>query len=84
MVRRAKQLELEEYSRQEADAVLEGERLLEPEQVMRRWGISREQLKKLQAGRNRQGRRLPYIRIGARTTRFRIKDVLAFELTWLR
>ena len=72
-------LDLKEYAKEETEAILDGERLLAPEQIMDRWGISREQLKKLQAGRNCRGVRLPYLKIGSKTVRFRLRDVLAFE-----
>jgi hypothetical protein len=68
-----------EYATEETAAILNGERLLAPEQVMRRWGISREQLKRLQAGRNHRRVRLPIVKIGAKTVRFRLRDVIQFE-----
>ncbi len=76
-----KKPDLKEYLKEETDRILDGERLLVPEQVMKRWGISREQLKKLQAGRNRRGIQLHSVKIGAKTVRFRLKDVLAVEHT---
>ena len=71
--------QLHQYATEETDAILNGERLLAPEQVMRRWGISREQLKRLQAGRNSRQLRLPIVKIGAKTVRFRLRDVIQFE-----
>ena len=57
-----------------------GEVLLAPEQVMKRLHINWEQLKDLHVGRNRRGLKLPYIKLGHKTIRYRLKDVL--ELEW--
>ena len=73
-------MNLENYSAQEAEALLKGEKLLSPEQVMERLGISWEQLKDLHIGRNRRDLKLPYIKLGHKTVRYRLKDVL--ELEW--
>ena len=78
---KSKNAQLCTYAAEEADAILNGECLLAPEQVMRRWGISREHLKRLQAGRNTRNVRLPTVKIGAKTVRFRLRDVLGFEHT---
>ena len=47
--------EFGEYVRQEAEAVLSGEKLLAPEQVMARLRITRKQLQTLHRGENPRG-----------------------------
>ena len=69
-----------EYEKQEAEAILSGEKLLAPEQVMARFGITRRQLQELHRGENPRGLFLPAYRLGLKTIRYRLKDVL--ELEW--
>ena len=71
---------LDEYLQEEANAISAGQRLLAPEQVMERLGISWKQLKNLHSGYNRQGLRLPYVKLGSKTIRYRLRDVV--ELEW--
>lgn len=73
-------IDFNNYAEQESEAILKGEELLAPEQVMKRLHINWEQLKDLHVGRNRRGLKLPYIKLGHKTIRYRLKDVL--ELEW--
>ena len=71
---------LEDYLREEAEAVSTGQPLLAPEQVMERLGISWKQLQNLHSGYSRTGLRLPYVKLGSKTIRYRLRDVV--ELEW--
>jgi len=68
-----------EYVQQETEAILSGEKLLAPEQVMERLGITRRQLQQLHRGENPRGLYLPAYRLGKKTIRYRLKDVLRLE-----
>jgi hypothetical protein len=68
-----------EYSEEESRRVLKGEQLLAPEQVMARLGITRRQLMALHRGENAHGLFIKPIRIGKKTMRYRIQDVLKLE-----
>ena len=74
-----KTTELEAYIRQETDAILQGEKLLAPEQVMERLGITRRQLLALHRGENTHGLYLRPVRLGKKTIRYRVADVLRLE-----
>lgn len=76
--------DLREYVREEAEAVLKGEKLLAPEQVMERLRITRRQLQQLHRGENGKGLYLPAYRIGKKTIRYRLKDVLKLEWEAMR
>ena len=76
---RDRKAELEAYIQQETDAILQGEKLLAPEQVMERLGITRRQLMALHRGENSHGLYLPVIRLGKKTIRYRLVDVLRLE-----
>ena len=73
-----------EYTKQETDAILNGERLLAPEQVMARLGITKRQLQTFHRGENPNGLYLPAYRLGKKTIRYRLKDVLRLEWQSLR
>lgn len=64
---------------EEGNALLDGERLLAPEQVMARLGITKRQLNELHRGENPRGLYLPAYRLGKKTIRYRLKDVLTLE-----
>lgn len=70
---------LKDYSREETEAILSGERLLAPEQVMERLGITRRQLQEMHRGENPRGLYLPAYRLGRKTIRYRLADVLKLE-----
>jgi hypothetical protein len=67
------------YVYQETNAVLNGETLLTPEQVMARLGITKRQLQTIHRGENPKGLYLPAYRLGKKTIRYRLKDVLRLE-----
>ncbi|MFC1526767.1 hypothetical protein ACFL6X_08175 [Candidatus Latescibacterota bacterium] len=69
----------EDYAREETDNVLSGEKLLAPEQVMERWGITKKELQKYHRGEHPSGLFLPAHRFGKRTIRYRLRDVLRVE-----
>ena len=71
------------YCREEADALLDGERLLTPDQVMTRLNITRRQLQELHRGEN-PWLALPPVRLGKKTIRYRLKDILKLEYDALR
>ena len=76
--------DFKEYAKQEGEAILNGERLLAPEQVMARFGITRRQLQELHRGENPKGLYLPAYRLGLKTIRYRLKDVLKLEWDMLQ
>ena len=74
-----KRLTFKEYAAEETGKLLSGERLLAPEQVMERLTITRRQLQELHRGENPQGLFLPAYRLGKKTIRYRMADVLRVE-----
>lgn len=68
-----------EYASEEADRLTSGERLLAPEQVMERLTITRRQLQELHRGEHSAGLFLPAYRLGKKTIRYRLRDVLRLE-----
>jgi hypothetical protein len=74
-----KMASFKEYAAQETERLLQGERLLAPEQVMERLVITRRQLQELHRGENPQGLFLPPYRLGKKTIRYRLSDVLRLE-----
>jgi hypothetical protein len=72
-------LNLAEYTREEIDAIIKGEKLLAPETLTARWGISLRELHKLVNGNHNSGAHLPAVRFGSKTTRFRVVDVIKVE-----
>ena len=69
----------EDYAKEEVGAVLRGDRLLAPEQIMERWGISRRELYKFHRGEHGSGVLLPALKLGKKTIRYRLRDVLRVE-----
>ena len=69
---------LQEYASQEAGCVLNGDKLVAPEQLEERWGVSRAELRRMWRGEV-SGVYLPPLRFGQRTIRFRLADVLRVE-----
>jgi hypothetical protein len=69
----------EQYSSEEADAISNGEKLVCPEMLLDRWGISKKELRKIINGQHRSGVHLPALRFGAKTKRFRLTDVVRAE-----
>ena len=74
-----KRLTFKEYAAEESGKLLSGERLLAPEQVMERLTITRRQLQELHRGANPKGLFLPAYRLGSKTIRYRLADVLRVE-----
>ena len=72
-------LSFKDYADQEANGLLNGERLLAPEQVMERLTITRRQLQELHRGEHPRGLYLPAYRLGKKTIRYRLSDVLRLE-----
>ena len=70
---------LKEYAAQESEKILNGERLLAPEQVMERLTITRKQLQLLHRGMHPRGLFLPAYKLGKKTIRYRLSDVLQLE-----
>ena len=68
-----------EYASEEADAIVNGERLVAPEMLMDRWAISRKELLKIVNGNHPSGVHLPALRFGSKTVRFRVADVVQVE-----
>ena len=68
-----------EYTAQESEKILNGERLLAPEQVMERLTITRKQLQALHRGVHPRGLFLPAYKLGKKTIRYRLTDVLQLE-----
>ena len=68
-----------DYLQQESPNLLSGEKLLAPEQVMARLGITRQQLHKIHRGEHPRGLYLPAYKLGQRTIRYRLTDVLRLE-----
>ena len=68
-----------EYAAEESEKLLSGERLLAPEQVMERLTITRRQLQELHRGEHPNGLYLPAYRLGKKTIRYRLTDVLRLE-----
>jgi hypothetical protein len=68
-----------DYAASEAENIAKGERLLAPEQVMERLGLTRRQLQELHRGENPKGLYLPAYRLGKKTIRYRLSDVLRLE-----
>ena len=71
--------EFKDYAAEETTSILNGERLLAPEQVMERLTITRRQLQELHRGEHPNGLYLPAYRLGKKTIRYRLKDVLQLE-----
>jgi hypothetical protein len=71
--------EFKDYAAEETTSILNGERLLAPEQVMERLTITRRQLQELHRGEHPHGLYLPAYRLGKKTIRYRLKDVLHLE-----
>ena len=71
----------EEYVQAERSGLISGKKLMAPEQVMERLGITRKKLRSLCGGKGTSGVRLPVLRLGHKTLRFREADVLFLE--WL-
>ena len=69
----------EEYYQQESPNLLNGDYLLAPEQVMARLKITRKQLYQLHRGEHPRGLHLPVCRLGNKTLRYRLFDVLRLE-----
>ena len=69
----------EEYATEEKEKVLNGERLMAPEQVMERLTITRRQLQELHRGEHPKGLYLPAFKLGKKTIRYRLNDVLRLE-----
>ena len=69
----------QEYAAQETDSLTSGEKLLAPEQVMQRLTITRRQLHSLHGGTHPRGLFLPAYRLGKKTIRYRLTDVLRLE-----
>ena len=69
----------QEYAAEEAGPITSGEKLLAPEQVMERLTITRRQLQELHRGENSRGLYLPAFRLGKKTIRYRLADVLRLE-----
>ena len=69
----------DEYAREEGSAILNGEKLVAPEMVVDRLGITMEELRKFYRGRHPSGILLPAHEFGPKTIRFRLKDVLWLE-----
>ena len=69
----------DEYAQEEGSAILNGEKLVAPEMVIDRLGISMEELRKFYRGRHPSGLLLPAHEFGPKTIRFRLKDVLWLE-----
>lgn len=74
-----KKTSFKEYAAEESEKILNGERLLAPEQVMKRLTITRRQLQELHRGENPKGLFLPAYRLGKKTIRYRLIDVLRVE-----
>jgi hypothetical protein len=74
-----KKTSFKEYAAEESEKILNGERLLAPEQVMDRLTITRRQLQELHRGENPKGLFLPAYRLGSKTIRYRLADVLRVE-----
>lgn len=70
---------LKEYAAQESEKILNGERLLAPKQVMERLTITRKQLQTLHRGVHSRGLFLPAYKLGKKTIRYRLSDVLQLE-----
>ena len=74
-----KHLTFDEYAAQESTGVLNGDKLVAPEQLLERWKITPGELRKLYRGRHSSGLLLPVIEFGPKTKRFRLTDVLWLE-----
>ena len=68
-----------DYASEETEKILKGERLLAPEQVMERLTITRKQLQALHRGVHPRGLFLPAYKLGKKTIRYRLADVLRLE-----
>jgi len=66
------------YADEEAEGILHGERLLPPEAVMERWGITRRQLLEIARGEN-PNIYLPAYRISRKIIRFKVSDIIEAE-----
>ena len=69
----------EEYAKEVEIGVLNDEQFLAPEQVMKRWGITKRELSKYHRGEHPSGLVLPAYRFGRKTIRYRLRDVLWVE-----
>ncbi len=69
----------EDYASEEADAIINGEKLVAPEMLMDRWKISRKEVMKIANGNHPSGVHLPGVRFGSKTIRFRLADVVRAE-----
>ncbi len=72
-------LTYDDYAASEAENITRGERLLAPEQVMERLTITKRQLQELHRGEHPKGLYLPAYRLGKKTIRYRLSDVLRLE-----
>jgi hypothetical protein len=70
---------LKDYAEEESENIRNGERLLAPEQVMARLTITRRQLQAMHRGVHPRGLYLPAYRLGKKTIRYRLADVLRVE-----
>jgi hypothetical protein len=73
------QTTFEDYASEESDAIANGDRLVAPEMLRDRWGISQKELLKIVNGIHRSGVHLPALRFGSKTMRFRLADVVRVE-----
>lgn len=71
--------EMADYVFENESELLKGQRLLDENDVMQRWGLSKRQLQDLRLGYNRSGDRLRFVRITHNEIRFLPQDVLEFE-----
>ena len=69
----------EDYVKEETEPFLKGNKLLTPEMVIERLGITKRQLQELTRGENPHGLFLPAIRLGKKTIRYRMIEVLRLE-----
>jgi hypothetical protein len=69
----------QQYAAEEIGKIANGEKLLAPEQVMERLTITRRQLQTLHRGTHPRGLFLPACRLGKKTIRYRLQDVLRLE-----
>ena len=71
--------DIADYILENSSELLSGQRLLNEDEGMSRWGISKRQLQDLRLGYNRSGNRLRFLRISHNQIRFLPQDVLEFE-----
>lgn len=83
-------MDLKTYAKEEAEAILNGERLLSEREIMVRWNYDVDSEKdrrrfykttwKLRSGRHKCGVVLPAVNIDSQHRLYRLADVLAVEL----